>query len=1177
MAESARGQAMPAGVQRHMESRFGVGFNDVRIHTDAGANKLNRDIQAQAFTQDNHIYFSQGKFEPGAISGKHLLAHELTHVLQQTGTAQRAINHVGGGDSAKVQRKHHHHHSNSDNKQSEPVTKPAPDAPAQTGVGQQNTPQIAPPGQVSPTTVSAPTPTPSRDDETVAKVNAKCREIRDLWYSTRSNEAVYHALMRISPGERITLDMRFQGLFGFSLFQEIKTGTRDEYGIRALGVMKHGSDNVEHVTLALILHANAGKLSELLGILKRKQSVSTRQNIRDLYNQIYTYSTNGGLEADIRMQLQGPMTDWEAEQAIALLERNLTDADDLYAETAGIPGTHGGKTLDILRRVMAKGYDAFRKLDMDWANNIKGKGWSNEYLYTMLKSELKGVIFRGETFNEEWNIARAYLDSYEGAKKQENSAGKISESAEIDMQIKAAEGVLAAASGVGTNDQAVIQASQLLQQAWARRIASARKNNPDRVAELEQEWARVRARLLNEHKATGGKSIRLDDRNLSQLRAAVGGANSTADQIYGAGKAGQYDQVLSLVTSAWATGQLGQYFNDAGKAVKEMDGAVIRPAFRADDIVPIDAGDARFMRIYALLDPRIDDDFARGANRIKTEFAIKGNSVDGVSPADGDLAELLGFLRTPGMRADLREGAVTRYMSQYQGYIAGGLKKPSEAFMEMLKKFDKGEGNNYLEILRLLAPTNKQDTKEKLKRAKGRMAATSTGAASGVLKWAVKTKASVTGSGDTNAFAEHQLNKMEFAADDNNAKTNPAHQILQNQNEVSNTEDLVDKTEQGFDAALASYRTDQKEVADLIAGAVELAVEIAFTVVTGGSGSAAIYSAIAQLAAKQATKELLLGADNKLISSENVQEIISAVLSTYINEFGDVRKRIADRVDFESTQWMTRKIAAGQETSAKMVGNALQNLGAGIAEQTITSLATITTDSILRQKYPTAETLAGEAYRIAFTSAGRSLHAFGGTYKYNPGVLANDLLSFQDRLKTNFYFKELVKAFEGTGGKLAELAAMDTQNMTWTEIMAKIGLPQLKGMGLTSPMKSLASAYGQMRQVKSRKAQVEIVKKADPNAEKMAVQVLMQSPEIQQSYYWHRTNKAAGKETPISTLQEYVEKKKINDINRTILDNFEIMMKAQQYLDKSQLADRVPAAQEPRADEKTEGAQPQPA
>jgi hypothetical protein len=72
-----------------MESRFGTSFSSVRVHTDTAAVQMNRDLSAQAFTHGRDIYMNPERYDPGAEGGKKLLAHELTHVVQQGGASDR--------------------------------------------------------------------------------------------------------------------------------------------------------------------------------------------------------------------------------------------------------------------------------------------------------------------------------------------------------------------------------------------------------------------------------------------------------------------------------------------------------------------------------------------------------------------------------------------------------------------------------------------------------------------------------------------------------------------------------------------------------------------------------------------------------------------------------------------------------------------------------------------------------------------------------------------------------------------------------------------------------------------------------------------------------------------------------------------------------------------------------
>jgi hypothetical protein len=79
------GSPLPASTRKQMESGMGADFSGVRIHNDGNARQMSKDLNAQAFTHGKDIYFNSGKYDPSGAGGKHLLAHELTHVVQQGG------------------------------------------------------------------------------------------------------------------------------------------------------------------------------------------------------------------------------------------------------------------------------------------------------------------------------------------------------------------------------------------------------------------------------------------------------------------------------------------------------------------------------------------------------------------------------------------------------------------------------------------------------------------------------------------------------------------------------------------------------------------------------------------------------------------------------------------------------------------------------------------------------------------------------------------------------------------------------------------------------------------------------------------------------------------------------------------------------------------------------------
>ncbi len=95
---NSSGQSLPNEVRSFYEPRFGYDFSNVKVHTGSVAAKSAQSINALAYTSGNNIVFNSGQYSADTDSGKRLLAHELTHVVQQ-GTIQ------GASDSVMRQKK----------------------------------------------------------------------------------------------------------------------------------------------------------------------------------------------------------------------------------------------------------------------------------------------------------------------------------------------------------------------------------------------------------------------------------------------------------------------------------------------------------------------------------------------------------------------------------------------------------------------------------------------------------------------------------------------------------------------------------------------------------------------------------------------------------------------------------------------------------------------------------------------------------------------------------------------------------------------------------------------------------------------------------------------------------------------------------------------------------------
>jgi len=90
LQRKGNGQMLETGVRSFMETRFTQDFSGVRIHTDAHAAETARQLNAAAYTVGRDIFFGSGQYRPQTLAGRRLLAHELAHVVQQSGIGQGA-------------------------------------------------------------------------------------------------------------------------------------------------------------------------------------------------------------------------------------------------------------------------------------------------------------------------------------------------------------------------------------------------------------------------------------------------------------------------------------------------------------------------------------------------------------------------------------------------------------------------------------------------------------------------------------------------------------------------------------------------------------------------------------------------------------------------------------------------------------------------------------------------------------------------------------------------------------------------------------------------------------------------------------------------------------------------------------------------------------------------------
>lgn len=105
-AQRGGGSALDADARARIAPAVGDALTDVRIHDNAAADTLARSVEARAFTVGADVFFAGGEYRPNTASGDRLLAHELTHVVQQRGATaggQLRVTDPGGADETEAE------------------------------------------------------------------------------------------------------------------------------------------------------------------------------------------------------------------------------------------------------------------------------------------------------------------------------------------------------------------------------------------------------------------------------------------------------------------------------------------------------------------------------------------------------------------------------------------------------------------------------------------------------------------------------------------------------------------------------------------------------------------------------------------------------------------------------------------------------------------------------------------------------------------------------------------------------------------------------------------------------------------------------------------------------------------------------------------------------------------
>jgi len=325
------GSTMDAGTKNFMESRFETDLGGVKIHTGNEAIQMNRDLNAKAFTVGSDIYFNEGQYQPGSDHGKHLLAHELTHTVQQ-----------GPGIPSRIQRQ-------------APAGSPAPPV-TDGGLSPQMAQQIA-------------------------------RRLRTAMKGPGTDEeAIYAAFAGRTNDQVAAISRVYQELFARNLMADIQDELNEDE-LKYLAIFSpgnasttEGSTPADMVAIQLRKAINQSGTDEtaIMGSLTGRTQTEL-VDIKEAYKKIAGGHT---LEADLRDELSGA----DLTTALRLLNQGLLEPEDeLYLAMEGL-GTDEATLFRVLDSLagnataidaMEKSYRAkYGDLIADLRGDLSGKEYS---------------------------------------------------------------------------------------------------------------------------------------------------------------------------------------------------------------------------------------------------------------------------------------------------------------------------------------------------------------------------------------------------------------------------------------------------------------------------------------------------------------------------------------------------------------------------------------------------------------------------------------------------------------------------------------------------------------------------------------------------------------------------------------------------------------------------------
>ncbi|WP_437755030.1 eCIS core domain-containing protein [Sorangium sp. So ce1389] len=881
LLESGVGRPLDAPVRARMEARLGHDFGAVRVH-DGGGAAAAEHIGAKAFTYRNDIYFGRGRYQPHTSTGQRLIAHELTHTLQQAGAAAPAV-------------------------QRDPV-EPA----------------------------AAPVDHAAAEDD--------AREVYAALSGWNDEPRAIRALAGHDRPRREAIQAAFQRQRGWSLRGYLRDQLSGLRLVQAYALLRSHHSLDPHTAMAAALIPLGTRDDEIFRLL-HGTSLEGRQLLEREYNLTFGELGNGSLKignGSLKDDLGDDLSGWRKQKALALLDRNLTEADELYFDSVGIAGTHDQAVIALLQRVWDRGPAAMMEIELDWNRYVRNdppwtdETWSSLSLYDAMASELS---------LEAWRLVRAVLVGHMAYRDRVGvAAGPLGEEqarSDETIRLEVAEATLRAASeGGGTNEEQVNRAVRQIREIYTARIQRAEAAHDERLLrEARAAWEERRQRLVDVD-IPGEMDAGTTEHQ--QARLLTQGELGPADEIYLASREDSNDATAAAVMRVWAQGRIDAYLAAAARARTDDRGEILRPAFNPLLVVPVSSG-LPFRRV-ATLSREGQSDASRGSARLAVEL--------GEGSGEGELALAHALLTTSGMRPGLRDEVVARYVEAQLGSQPGN-GAPHRFLSYVEARY--GRVHSFFQLQELLDPA--RTAAAAAERAQGRYNAAHSGILNRVLTDLTLSYDVLSGE-HTEAVALESLARLRYIAAHSRTTAGELDAMMAIMRAAD--ADALARVEYGlFQQRLEELQSVRRAVTETVVTAVQLAIETVATILTAGAAGPALLASMAATLAAIALREALLGDDYEALSRESAQAIALVFAS---HGFGALGRSLAPL-----SQEMSR---------ARM-------FLATAAQEGVTQVGTQTVHAVFEGRVPTAEGIALAAMSVIGHGAAAGAR---GAITHTPGA-----------------------------------------------------------------------------------------------------------------------------------------------------------------------------------------------